>query len=293
MYKYLILTGLLLSQSYAFAKSHSQRVLEEQLPFINYISLPVQLTPDVTINTSGQLRIPRDVDTPVPAVLILHNSAGVDSTGAFYAKRFNKVGYATLELDLWGGRGLTGGSADRPGSPHETLADAYAALTFLAEHSSIDQDKIAIMGFSWGGVMSMLTATNQFDAIFNSSPYEFSAHIAHYPVCYVYNQLEGFEFSDLTGSPMLIQSAEFDDYDYPGACPSMVSQIPANDQALVEVVEYPNVSHTWDRLEPELIVEDPFGNVGQGGEVLLAPDFKTAQKSRRKAVQFLKDTFEE
>ncbi|NVK25492.1 MAG: dienelactone hydrolase family protein [Gammaproteobacteria bacterium] len=196
-----------------------------------------------------------------------------------------------MEVDLWGGRGLTGGSADRPEAPHETLPDAYSALVYLAQHPSIDADKIALMGFSWGGVVSMLTATNAIDSAFNL-PFRFAAHIAHYPVCYAYNQIPGFDFSNLTGAPVLIQTAELDDYDFPGACELMVSQIPESDQQVVTVIEYPDVYHTWDRLEPKLIVEDPASHVGQGGLVTLSPDLETAKKSRRKAVKFLQATFD-
>lgn len=42
----------------------------------------------------------------VPAVVIMHGSAGVDSRGALYARELNLAGIATLEVDMWGARGL-------------------------------------------------------------------------------------------------------------------------------------------------------------------------------------------
>lgn len=274
----------------AFSATLQAKVTKNQLPYVHYINLLVQVTEEIQLDIGAQLRIPRDAEGPMPAVIILHSSGGVDSTGAFYAKRLNKAGFATLELDMWGGRGLTGGTSDRPSSPHETLADAYTALAYLAQRPDIDANKIAVMGFSWGGIVSLLTATQQYDAIANL-PFKFAAHIAHYPVCYGYNNIPGFEFQNLTGAPVLIQSAELDGYDFPGACPFMVSQIPQMDQQYVEVVEYQGVQHTWDRLEPAIVIEDPFANLGQGGEVQLAPDTYTARKSRRKVVRFLKNVF--
>jgi uncharacterized protein len=285
MLKKLLLCSLLMTSVYVEAKEAKQ-----QLPHINYVNLPVQINESVSLDIGAQLRIPRNLTEPAPAVILLHSSGGVDSTGQFYAKKFNKHGIVTLEVDMWGGRGLAGGGSDRPSSPHETLADAYTALAYLAQRPDVDPTKIAIMGFSWGGVVSMLTATNQFDSAANL-PFKFAAHIAHYPICYGYNQIPGFEFNNLTGAPVLIQSAELDGYDYPGACPVMVSQIPAADQALVEVVQYEGVQHTWDRLEPEIVVEDPFSNLGAGGLVTLSPDTKTAKKSRRKALRFLQSVF--
>ena len=91
---------------------------------------------------------------------------------------------------------------------------------------------------------------------------------------------------------MLIQAAELDEYDYPGACEDMVSQIPEVDQQYVEVVEYRNVYHTWDRLEPKLIVEDPAAHLGQGGLVTLKGHKRTAKKSRKKAVRFFEQAFQ-
>ncbi|MFC3092836.1 hypothetical protein DRW07_01285 [Alteromonas sediminis] len=273
----------------AFA-SHA-KIEKAQLPFINYVSLPVEVAPGVNITTAGQLRIPRDAKGPVPAVILLHTTAGIDSTGSFYAKKLNNAGIATLELDLWGGRGLSGGATSRPAAPQETLPDAYTALAYLAQRPDIDANKIGIMGFSWGAVVTMLTATKQYDDL-AGLPFKFAAHVAHYPICYGYNNVPGFEFENLTGAPVLIQSAELDHYDFPGACPLMVSQIPEADQAVVEVIEYKNVFHTWDRLEPEIEVFDPVAYLGVGGMVTLAPDKKTARKSRKKVVKFFTEVFE-
>lgn len=264
---------------------------QSSLPHVSYINLPVTVNANKIINTAAQLRIPKNITTPAPAVIILHTTIGVDSTGSFYASKLNKEGIITLELDMWSGRGLTGGASGRPSSPQETLADAYTALAYLAQRPEVDSNKIGLLGFSWGAVVTMLTATNQYHAMSNL-PYKFAAHVAHYPICYGYNQIPGFEFTNLTGSPVLIQAAQLDEYDYPGACQDMVNQIPAADQQYVEVIEYPNVYHTWDRLEPELTVEDPIAHLGMGGLVTLKPHKRTAKKSRKKAVRFFKLAFQ-
>ena len=280
----ILLSGLALSLA-----SHA-KVLQQQLPQIHYVNLPVHVDETTKYDIGAQLRLPRNREGLIPAVVVLHASGGVDSTGNFYIKKLNKAGIATLELDMWGGRGMAGGADNRPDWPQQTLPDAYTALAYLAQHPDIDASKIGIMGFSWGGVVSMLTATNQYDAM-SPLPFKFAAHVAHYPVCYGYNQIPGFEFQDLTGARVLIQSAELDQYDYPGACPNMVSQIPAMDRQYVEVIEYPGVHHMWDRMEPDLTVNDIFAHMGQGGEVLLAADPETAKNPRRKAVRFFKDVF--
>jgi dienelactone hydrolase len=147
------------------------------------------------------------------------------------------------------------------------------------------------MGFSWGGVLSILTSTEHFMAM-SGSPYRFAGHVAHYPVCWVYNSLPGFEINNLTGAPLLIQAAELDDYDIPSSCPTMVEGLPEADQAHVELKVYESAYHAWDRLEPELVVFDPFSHLGATGFVTLSPNRHIAKKSRRKVVRFFKGIFE-
>jgi len=263
--------------------------LKQPLPHIFYINVPVTVGEQV-INTAGQLRIPRGATEKVPAVLILHSSSGVDSTGAFYAKKLNKQGIATFELDLWGGRGLSGGSAGRPETPHETLPDVFSALAFLGTHPAIDTENIGVLGFSWGGVLSLLTAN---EAVMQVSglPFRFKGHIAHYPVCWVYNNVPGFELSGLTGADVLIQSGELDDYDLPTTCPTMVENLSETDRENVEVNMYANAYHAWDRLEPEWIVQDPFAHLGAGGQVTLSPNKRIARKSRKEVLSFFEEIF--
>lgn len=262
-----------------------------QAPSISYISIPVQ-TAAATWQVSAQYRLPKvSTSTPLPAVVILHSSAGVDSTGSFYAKALNRVGIATLELDLWGARNLQGGSANRPSSPQETLPDVFAALAYLSQNPNIDASKIGVIGFSWGGVLSLLTSTEQYMSM-TGTPYRFAGHVANYPVCWLFNNVPGFELANLTGAPVMIQIGDRDDYDLPETCPSLVDNLAEQDKQFVEVNVYRRAYHAWDRLEPKLVVEDPYAHLGQGGQVTLAPSVRNALKSRYRVVRFFTELFE-
>ncbi|GAA0813480.1 hypothetical protein GCM10009111_08940 [Colwellia asteriadis] len=256
---------------------------------ISYIAIPVT-TPEKNWQVSGQLRMPFNATENTPAVIILHSSAGVDSTGMFYASALNRRGIATLELDLWGARDLAGGSANRPATPQETLPDVFSALAYLAEHSLIDKDRIGVMGFSWGGVLSLLTASENYMSL-TGQPYRFAGHIAHYPICWLYNYAPGFEFTNFTGAPILIQTGAKDDYDLPETCPNLVASLPEEEQEFVKVKVYKRAYHAWDRLEPKWIVEDPFSHLGQGGQVTLAPNFITAYQSKYRVEKFFSELF--
>jgi dienelactone hydrolase len=261
-------------------------------PNIFYVNIPVETATD-SWQVSAKYLLPR-TDTPqqFPAVIILHSTSGIDSTGQFYAKALNKAGIATLELDLWGARGLMGGSGNRPASPQETLPDVFSALHYLAQREEIDADKIGIMGFSWGGVLSMFTATEQYMSM-TGSPLRFAGHVAHYPICWLYNNsnIPGSEFSNLT-APILIQSGELDDYDTPSTCPLMVKSLAKEDAELITINMFKRAYHAWDRLEPKWIVTDPFAHLGQGGEVTLSPNRRIAKKSKRNVVAFFSEIFE-
>ena len=74
---------------------------------------------------------------------------------------------------------------------------AFGALKFLSEHPNIDPNRIGVLGFSWGGVVTMASATELYASQFGGN-LRFAAHVAHYPICYAYNlPIPGAEFGDL------------------------------------------------------------------------------------------------
>ncbi len=136
----------------------------------------------------------------------------------------------------------------------------------------------------------MLTATEQYMAL-TGTPLRFAGHVAHYPVCWLYNNVPGFEFSNLTGAPVLIQSGEKDDYDAPETCPNLVDNLSVHDSEYVNLNMFKYAHHAWDRLEPTWLVTDPYAHLGLGGEVKLSPNMWAAYKSKRNVVNFFNEAF--
>jgi uncharacterized protein len=282
--------------SYAHGDDDCRGNRRPEVSFVEFQSLDLEQQPPSPITVKGKLKLPVKYHwgkksflpkKELRAVVILHGSSGVDFRGDFYARALNAVGIATFEIDMWEARGITSG-ADRPPLPLLTYPDAFGALRFLSEHPNIDPDRIGIMGFSWGGVMSMASATELYTSQFGGG-LRFSAHVAHYPICYAYNTgIPGGEFSDLTGAPLLIQIGEEDDYDNGSApCFALMNGLsPEEEQNVVEVVAYEGAFHGWDRLQVPITVVDPFSNLGAGGEVEIVPDVDNAYKSRKKVVRF-------
>jgi dienelactone hydrolase len=269
-------------------------VIDRHVPIISYVTFS-SLDPTRPLAVGGHLRVPADAEGALPAVVIVHGSGGVDSRGAFYAEALNGAGIATLEIDMWAARGWLAGISGRPGGVPETLPDAYGALKFLTDvrlpsgEPRFDPARIGIMGFSWGGVVSMLTATTPYAHL--GGGLKFAAHAPNYPVCWVYNRIPGYGFNSFTGAPVLIQAGELDTYDLPDTCPDLVHSLPAAAQQFISVVVYKHATHAWDRLQPAITVIDPFSHLGQGGEVDFVPNPGVARRSRQASVEFFQRAF--
>ena len=282
----------------------------DAVPDISFISFssPNLLAPAQPLTIKGKLSIPSRADDrrgcaaargrKLPAVVILHGSSGVDARGDFYQAALNEAGIATLQIDMWEARGVTS-AADRPKAPILTYPDAFSALAFLAARPEIDAQRIGVLGFSWGGVMSLAASETLYAGMFGNGQ-RFKAHLAHYPVCYAANKVVaalpppaqfGTQYLNPTGAPVLIQLGSLDDYDNgAGHCRRLAQSIGGT---AMRVVEYPNALHAFDRLMVPIVVNDPFGNegsyfqTGQPPTVRIGPDVAQAYAARERAVRFL------
>ena len=288
-------------------------------PTVSYVSFEsIDLEKDLNdparnLTISAQLRVPgscyqdENGGSSCPAVILAHSTGGIENVGAFYARLLNLRGFATLEIDMWSARGLRGG-ADRPSFPTVNIPDAYYALKALASRPEIDPDRIGLMGFSWGGSVTMLSATEAYRDLFSTlisadddplelQDLEFAAFVAHYPVCWAYNEIPSAEFTDLTGKPLLIQIGSLDDYDRaPNAtnsagdeCADLIASLPPGEGDNVSLNVYEGAYHLWDRLLPAITFFDPFAFLGVGGDVRIVPNVPLAFESRRKVVNFFKE----
>jgi dienelactone hydrolase len=274
------------------------------ISFVQFTSPNLATVPPSLLTIKGKLSMPAGCGKgrKVPAVVILHGSSGIDARGDFYEAALNQAGIATLQIDMWEARGVTGG-ANRPNAPILTLPDAFSALAFLATQPNIAADRIGVLGFSWGGVMSMAAAEQLYAGMFGGGR-QFTAHVAHYPVCYAYNRTFpglppaaqfGTQFLHLTGAPVLIEVGSSDDYDNgAGHCQALANAVNPSNGNAVQVVEVPDSEHAWDRLMVPITVADPFGNegsifvTGKTPTVQLVPNVEQAYAARERVVRFFK-----
>ena len=247
---------------------------------VNFVAFTSVLNEQESITVAAQLSLPKS-EQPVPAVIVVHGSGGVDERGSFYSQALNNAGIATLELDMWAARGLQGGLS-RPSHVRETLPDIYAALAFLQQHKGIDGDNIGLMGFSWGVVVAMLMATEQ-----QSQTQPLKAMVANYPVCWAYNKVPGYEFTEISDEKtLLIIAGEQDLYDAPNDCQDLINSLPVSDQQQVELLSLPLATHGFELPRASSEFFDPYAFRGAGGYVPIRYSPLSAWHAAIKATDF-------
>ena len=187
-------------------------------------------------------------DAPVPAVVLLHGAAGVLSARELtYGAQFAEMGVAALVVDAFGARrDRAFGFIDRLLWITETmvLADAYAGLLYLDDLPEVDGTRVALMGFSYGGMSTMLGAFEQTAEALNPGGKRFAAHIAFYGPC-----IARFDDIRATGAPvLLLAGSEYGIVD-PERCHEIVEDL-REGGAEAEFVLYEGAYHQWDGRFP-------------------------------------------
>lgn len=153
----------------------------------------------------GFLRVPGS--GPSPAIVLLHGcNGGWRQLDARWGPRLASWGYVTLTIDRFESRGIR--STCTSGAPLATVHDAYRALAFLARHPAVDPDRVAVIGFSQGAWLALLSVER--GGIERSATEKFRAAIGFYPPC--------LGFKDDMTVPTLIMVGELDDWTPAGEC---------------------------------------------------------------------------
>jgi uncharacterized protein len=223
-----------------------------------------------------------------PAVLILHGSGGVDGRGAFYAEALQEAGIATLEITMFppGGRPRAGTKA--------TMPHAAAALRWLMAQPTVDDQRLGVMGFSWGGVMSVMMSSELVQERLGKDVPKPVAFAPFYPVCSimvrdVVNPKGPFYNAQtrMSATPMLIHVGTRDDYETgERPCDTFVAMWPAAAREDTTVRYLEGATHMFDTQKPATQFYDEFAHAGRGGMVSATPSPKVAAEARQAVVSF-------
>ena len=231
---------------------------------------------------SGTLYLPPNSAGPVPAIVLVHGTAGINETGLFYRQPLLDAGVAIFEVNFK--TGVFSGTMDRP---HIVafVPMAFAALQELRKNSSIDPDRIAIMGFSMGGGVTLRTAIESYKSKWLGESKGFAAFIAFYPVCKPFMLELAMSGSQLTGAPMIIFYGTEDSYGEGKAAPELKLFLARKYHFEVTTVEYPGATHDFNRNVPPMNYADP---AAIGGRATTAWNPTAANDSLKRTIEFVR-----
>jgi carboxymethylenebutenolidase len=107
---------------------------------------------------AGYLAQPKGAG-PHPAVILVHENHGLDENIKEVARRFAAEGFVALAPDLLSSVGGTANMATERAATvavrrldmYSTVDDLKASFEYLGKNQSVDGQKIAAVGFDWGG----------------------------------------------------------------------------------------------------------------------------------------------
>lgn len=209
---------------------------------------------------TGTLGLPEG-DGPFPALVLLHDCQGPQAFQDDWAARFRASGYATLQVDSFSPREVSGTCEDVLGEGvsglgGERVMDAFGALFFLKQHPQIDPARIGAVGWS----RSSTTGSALRDGSRQFFGEGFRAVVSFYPNC---KSVASAVFAD----PILILNAGSNDWTRPELCTSLAAA-----DANVEIAEFPDALQGFD---------DP-----KWGEETVMADYQNTLKSPTYGVTF-------
>ena len=209
---------------------------------VEFEGAPEPLLGGAVIPLQGYLAKPQGAG-PFPAVIGLHGCAGMpDTTKRKLVDELVGWGYVVLLVDSFATRGIehacTGGVFD---IARKRRSDAYGALAFLARQTFVDPQRVAVVGFSQGGWVTLLVAdANSFELFARPSNLRFRAAVAFYPVC----RAAG-------GRPLIptiILIGALDEWTPAADCSQKIAAW-GTDGVPIEQVVYPSVHHGFYYLD--------------------------------------------
>jgi len=193
------------------------------------------MTPDGSpFMLRGKLTKPQG-DGPFPAIVCLHGCGGISRRDDTWAERLSSWGYVALQVDSFGPRDQSNICTHSRLIPPEVRAqDAHDAKAFLSDLPFIDEERIAVMGWSHGGWTTLYTVSHEISIRNRTTP--FKAAVAFYPYCDL--SLSGLD------APLLILIGSYDDWTPAEKCSRRMPSRKTSPEVILKV--YPKAYHSFD-----------------------------------------------
>jgi dienelactone hydrolase len=192
---------------------------------------------------------PAATPPPWPAVVVNEGLGGVKNVRERrYGRFLASHGFAALVIDSFASRGFhTAAHPIRAINVTESMmvADAFASLAWLVERPDVDRHQIGNIGFSYGGMICILTAYEQLRRLFVRTDDRFAAHVSYYGP--TVPRLEDYR---TTGAPIVILNGELDMNFDPKRLHLIAGDL-SNGGSAVENIVFPETYHQWDSDDVE------------------------------------------
>lgn len=201
-----------------------------------------------------------DGNAPRPAVVLMHGCSGLrNPKGAIiplyraWMRALFAAGFDVLTVDSAASRGF--GQTCTPGPQRITMyrdrpKDAYAALAWLQAQPQVKDDRIALMGWSQGGAIVLLSINDKSIGRPAELRHDFRTAVAFYPGACAerwqskpWTQVEPQGWT--TKVPLLVLFGAADTWTPLAPCEAFLDAAKARGNP-VELKTYPNAGHAFD-----------------------------------------------
>lgn len=225
------------------------------------------------------------------AVVMVHGCGGaygkdgqLNARHAMWGEYLAAQGYVALMLDSFGARGMkelcTTKFSERTLKESDRMGDAYAALAYLRQRPDVDAHRVAMLGWSHGGGVTLDTISHP-----PADARGFSAAIAFYPGCTNRNKHpERFH----PYAPLLLVIGETDDWTPAAPCKGLAATVAARGEPM-RIVTYPDTYHDFDNpaLTAKRVRKDVPNGVTPGAGVTTAPNPEAREDAKLRVKAFL------
>jgi dienelactone hydrolase len=188
-------------------------------------------------------------------------------------------------LDSFSSRGLreicTTKFSDRTLKESDRVGDAYAALAYVRQLPGVDAKRVALLGWSHGGGVTLEAITRLPSATVRKG---FAAAVAFYPGCTSRNK-KAASFHPY--APLLLLIGESDDWTPAAPCKALAASVAARGEPM-HIVTYPNTFHDFDSPAlsgPRVRKAVPNG-VNPGAGVTTAPNPQAREDAKLRVAAF-------
>ncbi len=226
------------------------------------------------VTLAGELRLPlsRTGSGKFPVVIFVHGISGLGVIADEWARALNSWGIGVFMTDHLSGRGIA------PMSPEDymlsglaRMVDVYQALPRLLKDPHIDPERIAVMGNSLGGLVTLLLTQERFRSRYGFPNFQFAAYIPLYANCATRLR----DDVKVASRPIRLYHGASDDWCPAEQCRTLVSDL-KKAGADVTLTEYPGAFHAYDDPSIKVRLNLPQARSlrkcslteGEGGQIL-------------------------